>query len=67
MKKRLLGLLLALILVLNLGVVVFAEPGGGIVAPPNIGGPVPPGGATGASIVLECVEDYDEDDYQCQP
>ena len=67
MKKRLLGLLLALILVLNLGVVIFADPGQGIVPEGGITGPVPPGGATGASITLVCVEDYNDDDYQCQP
>ena len=58
MKKRLLGVLLALALVLSLNVVVFAPPGSGIVNEPII-----------RHLPIECVEDYQaqDNDDQDQP
>ena len=55
MKKRLLGILLALALVLSLNVVVFAPPGGGVVGVPII-----------TSYPIECVEDYQAQDNDDQ-
>ena len=57
MKKRLLGLLLALTLVCSLSVAIFASPGGGIVAEPIMIDPP-----------FECEEDCKgQDDDQDKP
>ena len=59
MKKRLLGLLLVLALILSLNVMVFADPGNGSVDPPTI---------EGTSLPIECNEDCQCEDYdQYQP